>query len=120
MRDARLWATVFIWIAITIIVTTLGGMLLASSTNPAWWVAAAVLLILLTVIAMGGISTQAMWTGSAGQDHAPASSAKAKRVSRDRIERLVEGLDDDEVYELEALLLREHDSLPQRERHPNA
>jgi hypothetical protein len=49
-------------------------------------------------------STSTIW-GSHSEADRELDAAKTKRTSRARIERLVESLDDDEVYELEALLL---------------
>ena len=41
--------------------------------------------------------------------------AKAKRTGRSRVERLIEALDDDEIYDLELLLRSREDSTRRKE-----
>jgi hypothetical protein len=104
MRDnGRLVATLCIWIGFTIMMATIG----TSATGPfAHDSGAAVFGVILVLALTAMISTLAVWLGR-GESVQEESSriAKAKHQSRDRIERLVESLDDDDVYELEALLL---------------
>lgn len=101
--NTRLLATLIIWGACTVIVS---GILvaLATASTVEWWVGILVFILLLTLIIMVNESTQTIWKYGR-PDSAAMPSAKAKRLTRDRIERLVETLDDDEVYELEELLL---------------
>jgi hypothetical protein len=59
------------------------------------------------------LSTSVIWRGAHEDSHQQdlVHLAKAKRVERNRVERLVESLDDDEIYQLEKLLLaRDEDS----------
>jgi hypothetical protein len=108
MRDnSRFAATLVIWIGFTIITSTIG----TSSVGPfAHDSGAAVFGVILVLALTAMISTLAVWLGMGGTAQEESSHvAKAKRQSRDRIERLVASLDDDDVYELEALLLARED-----------
>jgi len=115
MRDnSRLVATLVIWIGFTIITATIG----TSATGPfAQSNSAAGFGVILVLAMTAMISTLAVWLGRDRSVSAESSHvAKAKRQSRDRIERLVESLDDDDVYELEALLLAREDKTELRDR----
>jgi uncharacterized membrane protein YhiD involved in acid resistance len=104
MRDnSRFAATLVIWIGFTIITSTIG----TSAVGPfAHDSSVAVFGVILVLALTAMISTLAVWLGRSDSGQEESSRvAKAKRQSRDRIERLVESLDDDDVYELEALLL---------------
>jgi hypothetical protein len=103
--NGRAIATGLIWIAFA-------GISVSILTSPTSVVAgspAAAFGVVLVFAIAAVISTAAMWT--AGQDQpSEARLAKAKRVQRSRVDRLIEELDDDEIYELEARLLsREQD-----------
>lgn len=114
-RD-RLWATGFIWGAVTIIVL---GIVTAFAVTGAALDVDAVVPITLTImllILVAGYSTSRVWGGAARErtsiQSAGAQTGKAKRVDRRRFERLIERLDDDEIVELESLLLaREEDQV---------
>jgi hypothetical protein len=108
MRDnGRFVATLVIWIGFTIMTATIG----TSGTGPfANDSGAAVFGVILVLALTAMISTLAVWLGRGSSVQEESSRvAKAKRQSRDRIEHLVESLDDDDVYELEALLLARED-----------
>jgi hypothetical protein len=113
MRDnTRLLATLIIWGAFTVIVGIIGGLLAASNAEFTGVDIVVLLIILLSLMALVGSSMQAVWgagSGSAADDEA-ARLAKAKRSGSRRVERLIEQLDDDEIYDLEALLLSREDS----------
>jgi uncharacterized membrane protein YbhN (UPF0104 family) len=100
------------------VVTTLGiwivimSALVAILTNPAVDIRSAtdgvLLLVGITILmAAATISTVAIWRGAhlESQEQSLAHLAKAKRVGRDRIDRLIESLNDHEIYELEERLL---------------
>lgn len=104
---ARLAATLAIWIAFAIITAS-------TLTSPTGAIAQAsgveLFGIVLTMAIAAMVSTVAVWAvgwraTAADQDTASAARSKPKRVGRDRVERLIEDLDDDEIYDLEALLL---------------
>ena len=101
--NTRLLATLIIWAACTIIVSIILA-LLTTAANVEWWVGVLSFITVLSLIVIVGESTQTIWKYGR-PDSAPISRAKAKRVTRERIERLVQTLDDDEVYELEEMLL---------------
>jgi hypothetical protein len=108
MRDStRLFATLVIWIAFAAMVSTL----MTSVTGAIAKAGGAELFgIILVLAATALISTLAIWVGgdrsSGGTSASAASRSKTKRVGRgDRIERLVDQLDDEDIYELEAMLL---------------
>ncbi len=113
-RD-RLWATAFIWSAVTIILL---GIIIALAVTGASLEFGSIVPITLTamlLILVAGYSTSRVWGGAVrGQpqlDSAGAQTGKAKRIDRRRFERLIERLDDDEIVELETLLLaREEES----------
>jgi hypothetical protein len=101
--NTRLLATLIIWGACTIIVSIILALLTAAS-NVEWWVGVLSFIVVLTLLVIVGESTQTIWKyGRSDSDAAPR--AKAKRLTQNRVERLVDTLDDDEVYALEELLL---------------
>ena len=105
MRDnTRLIATLIIWIGFTIMVSTIT----TSVTGPVASGNSATIFGIVLVLALTAlIGTLAVWVGGgrSGAAEDLARTAKAKRTTRNRVERLVETLEDDEVYELDALLL---------------
>ncbi len=113
-EKTRLIATVVIWVGFTVMTSTM----LTSVTGPiATANGAAVFGIVLILAVTSLISTLAVWLGGHSEEDARESrAAKAKRTNRTRVDRLIESLDDDEIYDLEALLLsREQDGeLPRR------
>ena len=112
MRDStRLIATIVIWGAFTIVVGVMGLILLAVHGNIDWYSGAALFAIAWLLIKLVRVSTQTVWgvEPEAAADR-PSRSAKAKRLGSRRVERLIASLDDDEIYDLEALLLSREDS----------
>ncbi len=109
MRDnMRLYATLAIWFAFMVMTTVI---FVASDVVNNADPNTAVFIALIFALA-AGISTVAIWlSGLAGAtrpvDH--AEQAKRKRVDRGRLERLVDGLNDDELDELETLLIARED-----------
>lgn len=63
-------------------------------------------------------ATVTVWASGGGEasDREAVRSAKAKRVAPNRVERLVDSLDDDEIYALEALLLDRERAAGRKER----
>lgn len=109
MRDnSRLWATVVVWTALTIMFGIVGALLYVSNDVDVWG-GILVLIIVGILIESAVKATQAIWGAAEPEEDAARSLAKAKRTRQDRIERLVESLDDDEIYDLEALLLAQHE-----------
>jgi hypothetical protein len=119
MRDnTRLLATLIIWGGFTIVIGIIGGLLATSDTTIDLGGAIIVLIIVLSLMALVGMSMQAVWgvQSSSAEDDESARLAKAKRTGSRRVERLIESLDDDEIYDLEALLLSREDSTARREK----
>jgi 4-hydroxybenzoate polyprenyltransferase len=116
MRDnTRLLATLVIWSAFTIIMGIIAAVV-ATGDELDWVGAVFLLIILLTLMVIVGTSTQAIW-GAKQDDSADDEErrlAKAKRIGSRRVERLIEQLDDDEIYDLEALLLAREDGTTRR------
>jgi hypothetical protein len=112
MRDnTRLLATLIIWGGFTIIVGIIGGLLATSDSTIDLGGAIIVLIVILSLTALVGTSMQAVWgahSGSADEDES-ARLAKTKRTGSRRVERLIDSLDDDEIYDLETLLLSHRD-----------
>ncbi|MBN1680244.1 MAG: hypothetical protein JW966_08120 [Anaerolineae bacterium] len=107
MNDiARLIVTSIIWIAV---MSALMAMLLSDSGAMASADSDTVFKVVLTLAAAATLSTGAIWAARPGSSQQQTTDvtrlAKPKRMGRTRIERLVEALDDDEIYDLEALLL---------------
>ncbi len=115
MRDSRIfWAaaiTAVIWVALTavsIIFMTLGDV-----TAPG----AAVFIVIMMGLGIG--ATIPIWGFATSADRASApeertasrtDSYKFKRGSRERLARLLEQMDDDDIVELESLLSRPPES----------
>ncbi|HVO71685.1 MAG TPA: hypothetical protein VMT24_16665 [Aggregatilineaceae bacterium] len=102
--NTRLIATLIIWLVFALVMGIVGAVLVFS--NVAFDLLTAALIFGIVVIMATAVasSTSTIW-GSHRETDRELDAAKAKRTARARIERLVESLDDDEVYELEALLL---------------
>ncbi len=105
MRDTgRLLLTFSIWLGLLILI----GSLLTSPTGAiAQANSATVLDVTLVLGGVAALMTLIIWVSGSEQARAEAESAssKRKRPQHSRIERLLADLNDDEVYELEALLL---------------
>lgn len=106
MRDTgRLLLTFSIWLGLLILI----GSLLTSPTGAiAQANSATVLGVTLALGASAAFMTLIIWVGGSWQARAEADAASAlgkrKRPQHSRVERLLADLNDDEVYELEALL----------------
>ena len=112
-ENTRLIATLIIWIALAAVV----GPVLTSSTGAIREASDGTLfgiVAILTIAAM--ISTIAIWVGGAraaasqAQNESHFARGKNKRLTQDRlgqdrIARLIDSLDDEDIYDLEALLL---------------
>lgn len=113
MRDgARMVATVIIWLAFSVttavLLTTPTGAI-ADADGPT--VFGIVLVMALAALMM----TASVWVALRGKEGELQSRSKAKRSGGSRIERLVEALDDDEIYDLEALLLARDEQARERQ-----
>ena len=105
-NNQRLPATVAIWAAFTIIMAILIGTIGASDADINLGGGFILLVIVIALIVAVKESTEAIWTGTRSES---PDAAKAKRDRRARMSRLIESLDDEEIYDLEALLLREEE-----------
>jgi hypothetical protein len=112
MRDStRLLATIVIWGAFTIVVGIMGSILIAVHGHIDWTSGAALFMLAWLLMKLVRISTQTVWgVDPEAKEDEPTRSAKAKRIGSRRVERLIESLDDDEIYDLETLLLSREDS----------
>ncbi len=123
MRDAtRSFVTLVIWIGYLIMTGTI-------LTTPTGAVAAAEGGALFAIMAVSGlvaiVMTFAVWNSGFRDPNTERDLAQSGRGSKpkrenqhDRIERLLASLDDEDVYELEALLLRDRDAAHIEERKP--
>jgi hypothetical protein len=113
----RVLATVVIWIAFSAMTVSLFTAPTGAISNAD---GAELFGIVLVLSIAAFLSTTAIWRGEQGSsDRGVSDRAKAKRTmfrERSRIERLVERLDDDEIYELEALLLGQQEEARRRDR----
>jgi hypothetical protein len=113
MREMmRLIATLTIWV----VFATVMGVTMTNATGP---IAKAnggeIIGIVALMAAAATISTVVIWYGTNRPETRDSSvnvaRSKIKRVERDRVERLIDTLNEDEIYDLEALLLaRREDS----------
>jgi len=111
MRDStRLIATLIVWSAFTINLGIIAAVMVASTVDMDFAGGLIVLGLIFIFALAATVSTNSIWSGARNSVEEPPRSSKAKRtLERSRVERLIESLDDDEVYELEALLLRRDD-----------
>lgn len=109
----RLIATIVIWVTFSIISSSILTSPTGSVSNAN---GATVFGIFFVMAAAAMISTLAVWLGARGsQVETPAS--KNKRLERTRVDRLINQLSDDEIYELEARLLAEREEGSRRDIH---
>jgi hypothetical protein len=105
MRELfKLGATVIVWMALTIILTSATSSVNGGGT--------------IILILAGMFSTIAIWAGGnfgAGQS-LNDDVAKSKRSSRDRLAKAVQQMDDDEIAQLSDLLSQNDDSARYNER----
>ncbi len=112
MHDSsRLGATLIIWSALTVMFGIIGAILVTTNAEIDFWGGVFLLILIATLTEAAAKGTKAVWRAAPGQDadDSARALAKAKRTRLDRLERLVDSLDDDEIYDLEALLLAEHE-----------
>lgn len=125
MRDFfRLITTVIIWGAFVPVV----GVILSSPAGGAIErMNGGEIIALVAILTAGAVAmTYAVWhsgfqRGQFGdyqraQSSEPANRSKTKRSPQDRVERLVDALDDDEIYELESLLLAREQEMQRQQR----
>ena len=117
MRDLyRLIATIVIWVMFTGITIAM----LTSSTGVFERNTGDLVPVMAILAAAATLSTISVWAGPEMLARTPHTSAdsltKRKREQRERMSRLVQDLNDDDVYELEALLLAREDAAEQRTR----
>ena len=110
MRDTRVLPTVVIWLSISGLMCFIIGALALTESQIEWWGALLLFFLLIGGIEAAVLSTQAIWKADSAEETVPA--AKAKRQQQERIAHLVDSLDDDDIYELEAMLLaRDHEEV---------
>lgn len=104
MRESfKLGATLIIWMALTIILTSATSSVNGGGT--------------IILILAGMFSTIAIWAGGSGMGQAQKNDvAKAKRSSRDRLAKAVQEMDDDEIAQLSDLLSQNDDTARYNER----
>ena len=107
----RVAATLVIWAALTAIISVIAATLITTNTDLNFWGGVFLLIVIGMLVEAATKSTRAVWgvLDADDKDEDEVRLAKAKRTRQARIERLVESLDDDEVYDLEALLLAQHE-----------
>lgn len=106
----RLWATGIVWSAFTLIVISIVTALAVTGTDLAAGEQVFLLLVFALLVAGVTAATRAIWGGAHVDETVKERRGKLKRAMPSRVQRLVDDLDDDEVYELETLLLaREED-----------
>ncbi|HEX3053572.1 MAG TPA: hypothetical protein VHP83_23130 [Aggregatilineaceae bacterium] len=98
---SRWLATGMVWFLVSIIL----AIVLTSSTGPA--ASSSGTAIALTVILAGAavMATSSIWGQYEQRLGEKTSFSKGKRVEQNRVQRLIQDLSDDEIYELEATLL---------------
>ncbi len=102
---ARIGATLLVWAMFTAIVIALMTSATGAITNASGSEAFG---IIVAIAAATAISTAAIWSGSRSDEDDESMSrslAKSKRRRARRAEDILDALDDEEVYDLEALLL---------------
>jgi len=103
---ARIVATLLVWVMFTVIVISLLTSVTGAITNAS---GSEVFGIVVAIAAAAAISTAAIWAAGAHNEDDDESMArllaKVKRRRPRRAEELLESLDDEEIYDLEALLL---------------
>lgn len=115
---SRVVGTLAIWLIVSLVaITYMAGMVIAVTNAPITSaalepIAIAGGVIVLAMVIGAAVVTHQMW--SVGEESAPqadaqgraaAEAGKAKHSERQRLERLLDSMDDDEVIELETLLM---------------
>ncbi len=118
-RD-RLWATVVVWTALTVILMAITAALAIVGRDIPLEGLAMVAVIVLSLVGAAGYSTSRIWGGAGqmmtGDPSVAGRAGKAKRRESGRVADLIEELDADEIVELETLLTARDDEqvYPQR------
>jgi hypothetical protein len=121
MRETmRLIATVIIWGAMVPVI----GIILGTTSGPASRMNGGEIIGLIAIFMAGAIAmTYAVWHSGfnigRAEDYGASSRerlGKSKRAGRDRVEHLIDDLEDDEIYRLEELLLDRDKEARQRDR----
>jgi hypothetical protein len=100
----RFWATAAIWAGVT--VTTIVLFAMQSARSTAAFSEPMLFGLVLVILGAAVAGTRAVWQAvreTAARDEA-THAAKAKRSHTRRVERLIDSLDDEDMYDLEALL----------------
>lgn len=112
MRElVRLITTLTIWVVFASVM----GVALTSSSGPLNNANGGEITGVVAIMAFAAtVSTVAVWVSgkryeTPESDAAHIARGKIKRLEHDRVGRLIESLNDDEIYDLEALLLARHD-----------
>jgi hypothetical protein len=117
MRELfRLMATLVIWVLFATIV----GVTLTSSEGALARMRGGEVIIIVAILAIAAsVITENIWKfANREQDQAArVAVGKTKRAGQDRVRRLIESLDDEEIYDLESLLLAREES-PESRRPP--
>lgn len=102
--SSRLLATLVVWGSFTSLFIFLFFALAWTGADVTMVLAFFMLVMFLAMLAGVIRATEAIWASIPVED-----SAKAKRAQSSRVRRLVDSLEDDEIYELEELLLARDD-----------
>ena len=104
--DTRMIATAVIWSAFTIIMGLIAAALIFTNAELDTIGIGALLAIVIGLMMTVANSTMAIWGFKPEEtEDDKVRRAKSKNIERNRVERLIADLDDDEIYDLEALLL---------------
>jgi hypothetical protein len=119
MNDRRFQATIVIWLALVAIVGILAGVVIASGFSVDLWAGVMLFVLMLSTIIGVTVSTEAIWgvekreTGDRAFGHRDHFGQREQvgKMKRDpyRIDRLMDDLSEDEIYELESRLLARED-----------
>jgi uncharacterized membrane protein YhaH (DUF805 family) len=116
----RFYATVAVWTAFTLIIIAMTIALAVSGapmTEESLTIPLLIFVMFLTL--MAGYSTARIWRDATASGTGRAEDGqqvyKTKRGDQRRIARLLEGMDDDEIVELETLLLAHEEEALRRD-----
>ncbi|NDJ79374.1 MAG: hypothetical protein GYB65_24250 [Chloroflexi bacterium] len=120
-EKGRIFATLIVWAATTIMMGILAGVVVALDMDMDYISGGMIALVALVLVIAAFRATEVIWTGQisdeVGTRTTRVAGGKAKRNHHHqpgRMERLLEALDDDDIYDLEALLLAREE---EREQH---
>jgi hypothetical protein len=114
--DTRMVTTAVIWTAFTIIMGIIAAVLAITGAELDEVGIIALLVVIIGLMVTVANSTMAIWGFKSDEkaESEEAHRAKSKRTGQNRIARLIEELDDEEIYDLEALLLARDEDAPQK------